>query len=27
LIKAHADDLSINARHLKRDIEKKLAAH
>ena len=27
LIKASADDLSINARHLKRDIEKKLAAH
>ncbi len=27
LIKANADDLSINARHLKRDIEKKLAAH
>ena len=27
LIKASADDLSINARHLKRDIEKKIAAH
>ena len=27
LIKASADDLSINARGLKRDIEKKLAAH
>ena len=27
LIKASADDLSVNARHLKRDIEKKLAAN
>ena len=27
LIKANAADLSLNARHLKRDIEKKLAAH
>jgi large subunit ribosomal protein L28 len=27
LIKAASEDLSLNARHLKRDIEKKLAAH